>query len=398
MRAGRTAARHLGVPVAEVDAQHAAPTASTPARQHAVRAGQRRPSRRSPARSYTTRGVPIWTSRPATTRRLDRRARGPRRHRASRTPRRRRCRLPVAHRILEGRAQVRVEVRGRLVQQEHPRRRGQARAPARRAAAARPTAARAAAGRGGRCRARRAACAPSRGRLGAASSRPLQRIRDSVEDGQVRPQREVLEHQADIALFGRACCAARSRRAARDSQISPADGCTSPATACSSVDLPEPDAPSSATTSPGATVRSTSSIAGTPRSDAAARQRSGRSSARCTGVGRRQSHRHRHRHVLGATSRCCACASQPAASAGTAITTSTRGERHRQRRGRAGVAQLLAVQHGNRERLGAGRVQQARHRHLVQGGDEHEHPAAAAAPARGRAARSCAPRRPDRHR
>src|SRR5215475_14124065 len=48
------------------------------------------------------------------------------------------------------------------------------------------------------------------------------------------------------------------------SQISPADGETLPATACSSVDLPDPDAPSRATTLLAATLRLTPLSARTP--------------------------------------------------------------------------------------------------------------------------------------
>ena len=139
----------------------------------------------------------------------------------------------------------RVQRRERLVHQQHPgrpspRRRPSwrpARGPARRAGACRRTA------RAAACRpARRAGPAPAaRRRARRRSRRPwpgeLQRQLDVAPRGQPRQQRGLLEHER------------RPRRAELDRR--PCVGSSSPATRLSSVDLPQPDAPSRQTNSPG---------------------------------------------------------------------------------------------------------------------------------------------------
>ena len=67
----------------------------------------------------------------------------------------------------------------------------------------------------------------------------------------------MLEHEADMALAG----AVRRAHPRRRTETSPAVGQSSPAMIRSSVVLPEPDGPSSATNSPVATFRSTPSSA-----------------------------------------------------------------------------------------------------------------------------------------
>ena len=64
------------------------------------------------------------------------------------------------------------------------------------------------------------------------------------------------------------------------------------------------------------------------------------------------------------------------------------GEHHRERSSLADVAEFLAVQDDHRQGLAARRVEQARHRHLVQGGHERQQPRAEQ--------RRCHRRQPDR--
>ena len=98
-------------------------------------------------------------------------------------------------------AQLRVEVRERLVHQEHLRARGRSRAPSPPAGAARPRA-RAAfvrACRRGRAASRSAPRAPGSPLSGAAGA---QREGQVVEHGHVRVERVVLEDHRDVALLG----------------------------------------------------------------------------------------------------------------------------------------------------------------------------------------------------
>ena len=84
--------------------------------------------------------------------------------------------------------------------------------------------------------------------------------RDVALHGQVREQREALEDHRHAAL-------ARARRRATSSppiNTRPPWISSSPAIARSSVDFPEPEAPSTATSSPGATARESSRNASTP--------------------------------------------------------------------------------------------------------------------------------------
>ena len=80
---------------------------------------------------------------------------------------------------------------------------------------------------------------------------------DVLEDGHVAEQGVVLEHEADAALAGRQ----RRSTSSPSKRTAPASGTSSPAMMRSSVVLPEPDGPSSATSSPAGTSRLTSSSA-----------------------------------------------------------------------------------------------------------------------------------------
>ena len=91
-------------------------------------------------------------------------------------------------------------------------------------------------------------------RAGLRRARPRrERVGDGVQRGQVRPQRVVLEHHAEVTPLGWHGCAAGAGRPCRPpSQISPLDGVhEEPATdVAAGSTCPEPDGPSSATTSP----------------------------------------------------------------------------------------------------------------------------------------------------
>ena len=122
--------------------------------------------------------------------------------------------------------------------------------------------------------------------------------------------------------------------------------------------LARPDGPSSATTSPGCTRRSMPADATGPRTrPSRSRSTSASSSTQrpAPAVGadldRGRSRRTAHH-------------------SGSAGTTSSTVSSDRQRGGRPDLAQLLAVEDDDRERLAPRAVQQARHRDLVQGREE----------------------------
>ena len=123
--------------------------------------------------------------------------------------------------------------------------------------------------RGRRARAPRRPC-------GAVSARGTcamaQRVGDVLAHRHVRPDRIGLEHHADVAQARRhehaAARAPRPRR--RRSRSSPPVGCSRPAMQRSVVVLPQPDGPSSTTISPAAMRKLTSSTAGRPPENACA--------------------------------------------------------------------------------------------------------------------------------
>ena len=97
------------------------------------------------------------------------------------------------------------------------------------------------------------ASASTRVLISAARTRAqLEAVGDILENGAVRPQRIGLEHQAEPALLRRQLDAASRRRTATLSpmRMEPGSGVSRPATARSSVVLPLPEGPSSATTLP----------------------------------------------------------------------------------------------------------------------------------------------------
>ena len=99
----------------------------------------------------------------------------------------------------------------------------------------------------------------SRPRGGRCAARPhAQAEGDVLEHGHVAEQRVVLEHEADLALAHVRVGGVLAVEAAR----CPRSAHSSPAMMRSSVVLPEPDGPSSATSSPGRTSRLTSSQRG----------------------------------------------------------------------------------------------------------------------------------------
>ena len=159
----------------------------------------------------------------------------------------------VAHRA----AQVRVDVRPRLVEQHELRARARARARARRAAAGRPRA-RADSGRRGR-RGRRRRAGRARGPRARGAAGRSRRSRPRSGAGRARsPGRPSRPGAARAAPRCR-----RPRRACRSSSIVPASGASKPAIRRSSVVLPQPDGPSSATNSPRSTQSCASSTAWT---------------------------------------------------------------------------------------------------------------------------------------
>ena len=81
---------------------------------------------------------------------------------------------------------------------------------------------------------------------------PRQTEADVLGHGQVREEGVVLEDHADLAPLGRHPGAAAGHGAVGDS-IVPASGASKPAIRRSSVVLPQPDGPSSATISPRST-------------------------------------------------------------------------------------------------------------------------------------------------
>ena len=105
--------------------------------------------------------------------------------------------------------------------------------------------------------------------------RHLEREGDVLAHGHVRVERVALEHHRDVAL---ARGAARSLRWP-SMRTSPARGRSRPATRLSVVDLPQPDGPTSATSSPSATSRSTPRSARTAPYDFVASRRSRRTPA-----------------------------------------------------------------------------------------------------------------------
>ena len=148
-------------------------------------------------------------------------------------------------------AQLGVEVRQRLVEQEHVRPRAPAPARSRRAGAGRrrvrPAGA-AAAARSAGFRAARPRAARSRPRGRPATLRPKRQV---PLDRHARIERVGLEHHADAAVLG-----LLPGDVAAGIQISPSATSSRPAMALSRVDLPQPDGPSSTMNSPLAMSRS----------------------------------------------------------------------------------------------------------------------------------------------
>ena len=140
----------------------------------------------------------------------------------------------------------------------------------------------------------------------------------------------------------------------------PERGTRNPATACSSVDLPEPDGPSSASTSPGATARLT------PRSAVVAVVGHDQ-------VGHLEGRLSRHGPPRGAGR-----GPQPADRSPQQQRRNGHQQREDdgQRGGRPDPPELLAVEHDHRQRLAARPVQQAGHGDLVQRGQEADQPGA----------------------
>ena len=99
----------------------------------------------------------------------------------------------------------------------------------------------------------------------AASRRIDERHRDVLQRGEFRQQMMELVDEAEraVAHARRARLPTASRTARRRRCTSPAVGASRPPSRCSSVLLPEPDAPTIATRSPRATARSTPSSTGT---------------------------------------------------------------------------------------------------------------------------------------
>ena len=149
-------------------------------------------------------------------------------------------------------AQAAVEAGERLVHQQHAR--------ARRDRARERDALLLAAREHVRIERRRSCASPTRSsasrasRSASALRQRLQPEHHIGEIGQMREQREVLEHQADAAPLRRleAASPATSRSLIR---MRPALGRSTPAASRSSVVLPQPDGPSSETISPGAMSR-----------------------------------------------------------------------------------------------------------------------------------------------
>ena len=134
-----------------------------------------------------------------------------------------------------------------------------ARGRPRRAAARRPTAGSGGASGGGRARAR------SSSSVARASASAARRAADQLRQDDILGRVEIGQQMVELIDEAELVAAHRGAPVARRAapppspaiRIEPPNPPSSRPTACSSVDLPEPDGPSSATISPGATVRST---------------------------------------------------------------------------------------------------------------------------------------------